>query len=136
MINHTMPQISTKAHNNKMTMSIHQTFNEAWKQQISHQKKKKLTLKSMWECGAWVLGSWRSPSSSFHSSDGWYFFPWKVRTEGLLEEDATIVQRKGKFGKWVSQNGCVARMAKNTRIWKDVEGNVWREVEKFRKVFF
>ena len=92
---------------------------------------KKLTLKSILECGAWVLGSWRIPSSSFHSSDGWYFFPWKVRKEGLF-----IVQRKGKFGKWVSQNGCVARMAKNTRIWKDVEGNVWREVEKFRKVFF
>ena len=124
--------IPTKTHNKKMTMSQHQTCNKKWNQQFPPPPpKKKLTLKSILECGAWVLGSWRIPSSSFHSSDGWYFFPWKVRKEGLF-----IVQRKGKFGKWVSQNGCVARMAKNTRIWKDVEGNVWREVEKFRKVFF
>ena len=76
MINHTMPQISKRAHNNKMTMSQHQTLNEAWTKKISQKKKKKkkLTLKSMWECGAWVLGSWRIPSSSFFSSDGWYFF--------------------------------------------------------------
>ena len=69
-----------------MTISQHQTFNEAWNQQIS-QKKKKLTLKSILECGAWVLRSWGSPSSSFHSRDGWYFFPLKVRKEGLLEDD-------------------------------------------------
>ena len=84
MINHVMSKISTKANHNKMTMSQHQTCNKAWNQQITKKKKKKLlTLKSILECGAWVLGSWRSPSSSFHSRDGWYFFPWKVRKDGL-----------------------------------------------------
>ena len=67
-------------------------------------QKIKLTLKSILECEAWVLGSWRSPSSSFHSSDGWYFFPLKVREDGVLE-DAIINAKKWKFGdgfqKWV-----------------------------------
>ena len=80
------PKFQQRANNNQMTISQHQTFNEAWNQQIS-QKKKKLTLKSILKCGAWVLGSWGSPSSSFHSRDGWYFFPLKVRKEGLLEDD-------------------------------------------------
>ena len=95
MVNHAMPQISTRPHNNTMTMSQHQILNGTWKQ---HSPPPPFTLKSMWECGAWVLGSWRSPSSSFHSSDGWYFFPWKVRKEGPLEEDGIVVQRKWKFG--------------------------------------
>ena len=97
IINHTMPQIPTRAHN-KVTMSQHQTFSGTWKQHFSKQRnKEKLTLKFILECGAWVLGSWRSPFSSFHSSDGWYFFPWKVRKEGSLEEDDIVVRRKEKF---------------------------------------
>ena len=98
--------------------------------------KKKLTLKSILEWGAWVLGSWRSPSSSFHSRDGWYFFPWKVRKEGLLEDETIVNAKKKEVWKWVSQNGYEAKMAKNTRIWKDIEGDEWTKVKKVRKVFF
>ena len=82
------------------------------------------------------MGSWRSPSSSFHLGDGWYFFPLKVRKEGLLEDDAIGNAKKKKVWKWVSQNGCVAKMTKNTRIWKAIEGDEWRKVEKLRKVIF
>ena len=68
--------------------------------------KEKLTLISMWEYGAWVLGSWRIPSSSFHSNDGWYFLPWEVRKEGPLEESDILMQWKDGFEsgfhqKWV-----------------------------------
>ena len=43
-------------------------------------QKNELNLKSFLdECGLWLLGPWRSPSSSFHSSDGWYFFTLNVR---------------------------------------------------------
>ena len=138
MINHVMSKISTKANHNKMTMSQHQTCNKAWNQQISKKKKKKklLTLKSILECGAWVLGSWRSPSSSFHSRDGWYFFPWKVRKDGLLEDETIVNAKKKEVWKWVSQNGYEAKMAKNTRIWKDIEEDQWRKVEKPRKMIF
>ena len=80
---HTMSKIPTRANNNKMTMPHHKVLNKIWNQQIYQQKAKKkneLTLKSFLdECGAWLLGSWRSPSSSFHSRDGWYFFPLNVR---------------------------------------------------------
>ena len=78
--------------------------------------KEKLTLKSMWECEAWVLGSWRSPSLLFHSNHGWYFFPWEVRKEGPLEEDDILVQRKDGFENGFHKNGCVAKVVKNTRI--------------------
>ena len=136
MIKHVMSKISTKANHNKMTMSQHQTCNKAWNQQISKKKKKLLTLKSILECGAWVLGSWRSPSSSFHSRDGWYFFPWKVRKDGLLEDETIVNAKKKEVWKWVSQNGYEAKMAKNTRIWKDIEEDQWRKVEKPRKMIF
>ena len=61
MINHAISKISTRA-NNQMTMSQHQTLNEVGNQQIPQQrnqkkKKKNLTLKSILEYGAWVLGS-------------------------------------------------------------------------------
>ena len=67
---------------------------------------------------------------------GGNFFPLKVRKEGLLEDDAIGNAKKKKVWKWVSQNGYVAKMAKNTRIWKDIEGDEWRKVEKFQKVIF
>ena len=67
---------------------------------------------------------------------GGIFFPLKVRKEGLLEDDNIVNAKKKEVWKWVSQNGCVARMAKNTRIWKDIEGDEWSKVEKFRKVYF
>ena len=68
----------------------------------------------VWSMG---LGSWRSPSFSFHSSDGWYFFLLKVRKEGPLE-DAIVNAKKMKIWRWVSKNGFVAKMVKNTNIWK------------------
>ena len=89
------PKFQQKKTTIKMTMSQHQTCNKTWKQKICQQRnKKKLGLKSILERGAWVLGSWRSPSSSFHSSDGWFFFPWKVRKKGLLEDDAICAKKK------------------------------------------
>ena len=116
------------------------TSNSQWNMNSTNfptkKQKNKLTLKSMLEWGAWVLGSWSSPSSSFHSRDGWYFFPWKVRKEGLLEDGDIINAKKKEVWKWVSQNGYEAKMAKNTRIWKDIEEDQWRKVEKPRKMIF
>ena len=61
--NHAMPQ---KFQNNQMTISHHETFNEICNNIFSKQgnQRKNLTLVSTWQYGAWVLGSWRSPSSS------------------------------------------------------------------------
>ena len=102
--NHTMLNIPIRTNNNKMTMSYHQALNKTWNQQICQQRNKnELTLKSFLECEALVLGSWRSPSSSFHSRDGWYFFPLKVRKDGPLE-DAMKVQ-KMEVWRWVSRKG-------------------------------
>ena len=42
VINHTLPQIPTSAHN-KMAMSHDQTFNEAWKQNFSKQRNQRKT---------------------------------------------------------------------------------------------
>ena len=74
MINHTMPP---KFQNNQMTISHHKTFNKTCNNIFpSKETKEKLTLVSTWQYGAWVLGSWRSPSSSCHSNVGSYFLPW------------------------------------------------------------
>ena len=108
-----------------MTMSQHQAFNKTWNQQISQQRnqeKEKLTLKFILECGASVLGSWRSPSSSFHSRDGWYFFPLKVWKEGPLE-DAIVNAKKNGGLEMGFKNGFLAKMVKNTKIWEDIEGD-------------
>ena len=83
----------------KLSMKHETTFCQ------TKEPKKKLTLTSMWEYGAWVLGSWRSPSS-FHSNDGCYFLPREVRKNGPLEEDDILMQRKDGFEngfhqKWV-----------------------------------
>ena len=78
-------------------------------------QKNELTLKSFLdECGAWVVGSWRSPSSSFHSRDGWYFFPLKVRKVGP-QGDAMEVQR-WKFVNGFQKNG----FCKNGQELKDL----------------
>ena len=118
------------------------TSNSQWNMNSTNfptkKQKNKLTLKSMLEWGAWVLGSWRSPFSSFHSRDEWYFFSMKSEKRWWhyqLEDGDIINAKKKEVWKWVSQNGCVAKMANNTRIWKNIEDE-WREVEKLRKVFF
>ena len=64
-------------------------------------------------------GSWGLEAAPLHHSIqemGGIFFPLKVRKEGLLEDDNIVNAKKKEVWKWVSQNGCVARMAKNTRI--------------------
>ena len=97
-------QCPQKFQNNQMTISHHETFNETCNNIFpSKETREKLTLMSTWQYGAWVLGSWRSPSSSFHSNVGSYFLPWKERKEGPLEEEAILMQRKWvspKMGVW------------------------------------
>ena len=76
-----------KFQNNQMTISHRETFNETCNNIFpSKETKEKLPLVSTWQYEAWVLGSWRSPSSSFQSNVGWYFLPWKARKEYPLEE--------------------------------------------------
>ena len=136
MINHTIPQIPTRTHN-EMTMSHHQTFNETWNKIFpSKETKEKLTLMSIWEYGAWVLGSWRSPSSSCQSNVGSYFLPWKVRKKDLVEEEDILMQRKMGLKMGSTKNGCVAKVLKNTKIKRNIEGDGWRKVEKFINVVF
>ena len=92
MINHTMPP---KFQNNQITISHHKTFNETCNNIFpSKETKAKLTLVSTWQYGAWVLRSWRSPSSSCHSNVGSYFLPWEARKEDTLDEEAILMQRK------------------------------------------
>ena len=58
MINHTMPQIPTRSHN-KMTMSHHQTFNEAWSNTFPNKKNQRKTHLDLhvriWSMGLGVL---------------------------------------------------------------------------------
>ena len=57
IINHTMPQIPTRAHN-KMTISQHQTFNEAWKMFHNIFPNKQTKKNSLWSpCGNVEHGS-------------------------------------------------------------------------------
>ena len=114
----------------KLSMKHEATFCQTKK------PKEKLTLMSMWEFGAWVLGSWRSPSSSLHSNDGWYFLPWEVRKEGLLEEDDILMQRKDEFENGFYQKWVCSKSAEEHKDLKNIEGGEWRKVEKLRKVFF
>ena len=83
-----------------MTICLYETFNRIWNNIFpSKETKEKLILVSAWQYGAWVLGSWRSPSSSCQSNVGSYFLPWKVRKEDPLEEEAFLMQRKMSFTK-------------------------------------
>ena len=116
MINHTMPQIA----NNKMTISHHETSNETCNNTFpSKETKEKLTLVSTWQYGAWVLGFWRSPSSSCQSNVGSYFLPWKARKKDPLEEEAILMQKKNRFHqKWVC--------GENAQKHKDLKNYWWR----------
>ena len=78
------------------------TSNSQWNMNSTNfptkKQKNKLTLKSMLEWGAWVLGSWRSPFSSFHSRDGWYFFFHEKWEKKAYWKMVTLsMQRKRKF---------------------------------------
>ena len=133
-----MSKIPTKT-NNKMTMSHHNVLNKTWNQQIYQQQKKSkkwahLEILFGW-VWSWEFRSWRSPSSSFHSRDGWYFFPLKVRKVGPWE-DAMEMQR------WRFENG----FQKKKRVlqrWSRTQGsekNILRDgrnrVWKPREVIF
>ena len=120
-----------------MTMSQHQTLNGTWIQQISQQRNKKQAhLKVHVGMRSMGLGVMKEPLFIIPFKGWVVFFSWKVRKEGLLEDDDIINAKKKEVWNWVSQNGCVAKMANNIRIWKNIEGDEWREVEKLRKVFF
>ena len=96
---HDQSHNALKFQNNQMTISHHETFNKTYNNIFpSKETKEKLTLVSTWQYGAWVLGSWRSPSSSCHSNVGSYFLPWKARKEDPMEKEAILMKRK-----WVSQ---------------------------------
>ena len=114
--NHTMPPNC----NNQMAISHHETFNGTWNNIVpSEEAKEKLTLVSTWQYGAWVLGSWRSSSSSCQSNMGLYFLPWKVRKENPLEEEAILMQKKNGFHqKWVC--------GENAQKHKDLKKYWWR----------
>ena len=137
MINHTIPQIPTRTHN-EMTMSHHQTFNETWNKIFpSKETKEKLTLMSIWEYGAWVLGSWRSPSSSCQSNVGSYFLPWKVRKKDLVEEEDILMQRKMGLKMGSTKNGCVAKVLKKClEILREMDEGRLRSLEKCFFFFF
>ena len=79
-----------RANDNKNNNAHHKVLNQARNQQINQQKQKnELTLKSLVDgYGAWLIGSWRSSSSSFHSIDGSYLFPRNVRNLGGPEGKA------------------------------------------------
>ena len=111
---------SKKKHTSRMLQSQHSKHDQSHnapkilKVTISHHEK--LTLVSTWQYGAWVLGSWRSPLSSFQSNVGSYFLPWEARKEDPLEEEAILMQRK-----WVLKNGFHQKWARdenaqNTKI--------------------
>ena len=139
MINHTIPQIPTRTHN-EMTMSHHQTFNETWNKIFpSKETKEKLTLMSIWEYGAWVLGSWRSPSSSCQSNVGSYFLPWKVRKKDLVEKKTFWCKEKWVW-KWVPPKMGVWQKCSKTQRSKEIlremdEGRL-RSLEKCFVFFF
>ena len=139
MTNYTMPQISTRTHN-KMTMAHHQTFNEAWNNIFPSQEiKEKLTLMSTWEYGAWALGSWRRPSSSYQSNARSYFLPWKVRKEDPLEEEDILVQREMGLKMGFTKNWCVAKVLKtqgSKEILREMDKGSLRSLEKFFFFFF
>ena len=118
-----------KFQDNQMTISHHKTFNETCNNIFqSKETKEKLTLVSTWQYGAWVLGSWRSPSSSCHSNVGSCFLPWDARKEDPLEEEAILMQRK-----WFHQNGCGMKMLKTQKskeILMEIDEGELRSLEK------
>ena len=116
MINHTMPQISKIAHNNKMTMSQHQTLNEAWTKKNSQKKKKNLPWSP---CGNVEHGFWGLEGSPLHHSfqvmDG-IFFPMKSKERRSFGRWCHCSAKRREVWKWVSQNGNEAKMAKDRKI--------------------
>ena len=118
----------------KFSMKHETTFFQAKK------PKEKLTLMSMWEYGARVLGSWRSPSSSCQSNVGSYFLPWKVRKEDPLEEEDILMQRKMGLKMGSTKNGCVAKVLKkpqgSKKILREMDEGRLRSLEKCFYFYF
>ena len=80
-------KISTRANNNQMTMSQHQALNKTWNQQISQQRNPKNKAHLEVHFGVWSMGL-RVLEEPFFliPFKWWYFFPLKVRKDGLLED--------------------------------------------------
>ena len=117
MINHTMPQIPTRSHN-KMTMSHHQTFNEAWSNTFPNKKKPKKN--SPWspfenmEHGSWGLEG----SPPHHSIQMMDDISCHEKWEKRVHWKKVTFWCNEKMGLKVgfTKNGCVAKVLKNTRI--------------------
>ena len=124
MINHTIPQIPTRKHN-KTTMSHHQIFNETWNNIFpSKETKEKLTLMSIWEYGAWVLGSWRSPSSSCQ----WIIFlTMKSKKRGSIGRRRHVDAKKNGFENGFHQKYVCGKSAKKHKDLKKYWGRWMRE---------
>ena len=82
------------------------------------------------EHGSWGLGGAFLPQSIQGMGD--IFFPLKVRKDSPLE-DVIHKKKNGGLEKGF-KNGFVAKMVKNTKIWKNIEGDEWKQVKKLRKV--
>ena len=56
------------------------------------------------------------------------FFPLKVRKDSPLED---VIHKKKNGGLemgFKKKKGFVAKMVKNTKIWKDIKGDEWKQV--------
>ena len=137
MINHTMPQISTKSHN-KMTMSHHQIFNEAWNNIFPKQRNQRKTHIDV-QVGIWSMGLrvLKEPLPIIPFKWWVIFLAMRSKKRGSIGRTRHVGTKKMEVLKiGFTKNGCIAKVVKNTRILNDINGDEWRKVEKLRKVFF
>ena len=102
MVNHAMPQISTRPHNNTMTMSQHQTLNGTWKQHFSQKKKKKTHLEVHVEHGSWGLEG-APPHHPIQVMDDISFH--ESKKIGPIRGGWHFMQKKRGVWKWFHKNG-------------------------------
>ena len=103
------PKFQQRANNNQMTISQHQTFNEAWNQQISQKKKTHLEVHlKVWSMG---LGVMREPLFIIPFKRWVIFFPMRSEERRPIRGWCHCqCKEKGSlkmgFTKWVcSKNG-------------------------------
>ena len=85
------------------------------------------------EHGSWGLGGALLPHSIQGMDD---IFPIKSKKEWPIGRCYCQCKKKMEVWRWVSKNGFVAKMVKNTKIWKDIERDEWKLVWKLREVVF
>ena len=137
VINHTLPQIPTSAHN-KMAMSHDQTFNEAWKQNFSKQRNQRKTHLEvhvgMWSMGLGVL---KEPLLIIPFKSWMIFLSMRSKKRGSIGRRWHFGAKKRWVWKWVLQKWvCSKSGQEHKNLKKNIEGDEWRKVEKLRKVFF